>query len=225
MIRQGIETRHARERELFAREAGVNVLLCLLPRASLPSGGASTSLWKVLATTSARANRAVCLCVAQYRPFIILRPRHRQAQADGNILCTEAVPLHPFRTCRTPQLLSLLGQPYQLLAIRNAKRTKGHLLRGTTTMALVDYSDSEVEDEDDQGVKPEGCIIDGPPAKKRRVSDAPSSLPPLPQSFRDLYSSTVRTSTQDDPSLHGGRIRITPHVAGNWPTHVYLECK
>jgi hypothetical protein len=92
-------------------------------------------------------------------------------------------------------------------------------------MALVDYSDSEVEDEDDQRDKPQGCTVDGPPAKKRRVSDAPSSLPPLPQSFRDLYSSTVRTSTQDDPSLHGGRKRVTPHVAGNWPTHVYLECK
>jgi len=90
-------------------------------------------------------------------------------------------------------------------------------------MALVDYSDSEVEDEKDGG-EAQGCT-DSPPSKKRRVSIAPSSLPPLPQSFRDLYSSTARTSTQDDPSLHGGRKRVTPHVPGNWPTHVYLECK
>jgi len=90
-------------------------------------------------------------------------------------------------------------------------------------MGLVDYSDSEVEEENESD-KAQGCT-DSPAAKKRRVSNAPSSLPPLPQSFRDLYSSTVRTSTQDDPSLHGGRKRVTPHVPGNWPTHVYLECK
>lgn len=91
-------------------------------------------------------------------------------------------------------------------------------------MALVDYSDSEVEDDDENNDKAQGCI-DSQAIKKRRLSNAPSSLPPLPQSFRDLYSSTVRTSTQDDPSLHGGRKRVTPHVPGNWPTHVYLECK
>lgn len=63
-----------------------------------------------------------------------------------------------------------------------------------------------------------------PPAKKRRVSDM-SEMPPLPAAFLDQYSSTVRMSTQDDPSLHGGRKRVTPHVQGNWPAHVYLECK
>lgn len=85
-------------------------------------------------------------------------------------------------------------------------------------MGLVDYSDSEASDDDKDKT--------APPAKRRRVSDgATSTLPPLPQSFRDLYSSTVRTSTQDDPSLHGGRKRVTPHVPGNWPTHVYLECE
>lgn len=90
-------------------------------------------------------------------------------------------------------------------------------------MALVDYSDSESDGERSSG---EAQVKPPPPAKKRKLSDTPpSTLPPLPQSFRDLYSSTVRTSTQDDPSLHGGRKRVTPHVAGNWPTHVYLECK
>lgn len=91
-------------------------------------------------------------------------------------------------------------------------------------MALVDYSDSEPEDDDGHDSKAQSGSV--PPAsKKRKTSDAASKLPPLPQSFRDLYSSTVRTSTQDDPSLHGGRKRVTPHVPGNWPTHVYLECK
>jgi hypothetical protein len=86
-------------------------------------------------------------------------------------------------------------------------------------MGLVDYSDSEPDEEENEGHE------SAPPAKRQRVSGAPLNLPPLPQSFRDLYSSTVRTSTQDDPSLHGGRKRVTPHVPGKWPTHVYLECE
>ena len=85
-------------------------------------------------------------------------------------------------------------------------------------MGLVDYSDDS-EGEEQTPAAP-------PPAKKRKVSaSGERELPPLPASFLDQYSSTVRTGTQDDPSLHGGRKRLTPHVDGNWPTHVYLECK
>lgn len=78
-------------------------------------------------------------------------------------------------------------------------------------MGLVDYPSSDSEGESQ------------PAAKKPRIEG--SLLPPLPSNFRNLYSSTVRTSTQDDPELHGGRKRVTPHVAGNWPAHIYLECK
>ncbi len=85
-------------------------------------------------------------------------------------------------------------------------------------MSLVAYSDSDNEDDRDD--------VEKPLAKKRKVSISnDQTLPPLPSSFLDQYSSTVRTSTKDDPSLHGGRKRITPHVEGNWPTHVFLECK
>lgn len=89
-------------------------------------------------------------------------------------------------------------------------------------MGLVDYSDDSGDSAAEEQQEPA--------AKKQRVSEDATSttvagLPPLPSNFRDLYSSTVRTSTHDDPELHAGRRRVTPHVVGNWPAHVYLECK
>ena len=151
-------------------------------------------------------------------------PRHRQALADLNILCAEGTPIC-IRSARAEHCgrPDLLGHPLQKARdVPYASSAGGASLH--QAMALVDYSDSEVEDDDENNDKAQGCT-DSRAIKKRRLSNAPSSLPPLPQSFRDLYSSTVRTSTQDDPSLHGGRKRVTPHVPGNWPTHVYLECK
>ncbi|CAG8037323.1 unnamed protein product [Penicillium olsonii] len=79
-------------------------------------------------------------------------------------------------------------------------------------MPLVNYSDSESESE----TPPR-------PVKKSCHSSSQSALPPLPAAFHDLYASTTRVSVQDDPSLHGGRKRVIPHVEGNWPTHLYLE--
>lgn len=85
-------------------------------------------------------------------------------------------------------------------------------------MGLVEYSDSDNEEQSEK------------PIKKRKLSSHDTAAqdaappPPLPAAFRDLYSSTVRLSNSDNPELHGGRKRIIPHVQGNWNAHVYLEC-
>ena len=81
-----------------------------------------------------------------------------------------------------------------------------------TTMPLVDYSSDSSS---------------SPPPKRAKTSETASRraplLPPLPRAFHDLYASTVRASPADAPSLHHGRRRQTPHVAGHWPSHVYLS--
>ena len=88
-------------------------------------------------------------------------------------------------------------------------------------MGLVDYSTS---DEDEPSP-------DEPSSRRRRLTnsavakDKSEALPSLPETFRDLYAVAPRLSTRDDASLHQGRKRAVPHVEGNWPTHIYLECK
>ena len=82
-------------------------------------------------------------------------------------------------------------------------------------MNLAGHSDSEDEEHDEPVAK-----------RPKREADQKDhdELPPLPASFLNLYSSSVRVSNTDDPSLHHGRKRVVKHVEGNWPTHVYLEC-
>ncbi|QSZ29544.1 hypothetical protein DSL72_004059 [Monilinia vaccinii-corymbosi] len=96
-------------------------------------------------------------------------------------------------------------------------------------MALVDYTSSDGDDLDNErGAGEDDSIARTSlnPNNARRKRDVPSSspkLPPLPSKFHNLYASTVRNSPRDDPSLHGGRKRVTPHIEGNWPTHIYIE--
>ncbi|KAJ5083238.1 hypothetical protein N7456_012665 [Penicillium angulare] len=82
-------------------------------------------------------------------------------------------------------------------------------------MSLVQYSDSGSDSDSDAELPP--------PKRPRHIIQPISDLPPLPPTFHDLYASSTRVSVQDDPTLHGGRKRVTPHVEGNWPTHLYLE--
>lgn len=84
-------------------------------------------------------------------------------------------------------------------------------------MPLVDYSDSDCSEPSNSAARDT--------RKRKREKEPSTDLPPLPVFFHDLYASTVRTSTHDDPRMHGGRQRQTPHVEGHWPTHVYIECK
>lgn len=98
----------------------------------------------------------------------------------------------------------------------------------TMPLALVQYASSDSECEAEGATS-----LDKPAPRsiahlKRKRSDATRpnpNLPPLPAAFHDLYSANARASTSDDPSLHRGRRRAVPHIQGNWPSHVYLECE
>lgn len=136
-----------------------------------------------------------------------------------------ARPRLPYVTVRTSQAGST-RQAWKLGLVPDD--SLNHNLQATqATMPLVDYPDSETERDDssdDIGAQPVQ-IPTKAAIKRKRSASAQDDLPPLPAAFHDLYSTNARVSTGDNPKLHGGRKRTVPHIEGNWPSHVYLECK
>ncbi|KAH8596690.1 U6 snRNA phosphodiesterase Usb1 [Bisporella sp. PMI_857] len=93
-------------------------------------------------------------------------------------------------------------------------------------MALVDYPSSDDEDNNGSAFSktcPEQSTATVQSRTNLKRKHEPDGLPPLPSKFLDLYAATTRASTRDDASLHGGRKRATPHIQGNWPSHLYIE--
>jgi hypothetical protein len=95
-------------------------------------------------------------------------------------------------------------------------------------MPLVDYPSSDEESIINPSSDAHKDITAVSSSKKRKREDIEptrETLPPLPPVFHTLFVTAPRTHPSDDPSLHGGRTRQVPHVEGNWPTHIYLECR
>ncbi|KAH8725276.1 U6 snRNA phosphodiesterase Usb1 [Phaeosphaeriaceae sp. PMI808] len=92
-------------------------------------------------------------------------------------------------------------------------------------MSLVLYPDSDSDQDDtNHAIAAQPFeIAPNKAGKRKRGQLTHDDLPPLPSAFHDLYATNARTSTSDNPSLHGGRKRAIPHVEGNWPSHIYLE--
>lgn len=92
-------------------------------------------------------------------------------------------------------------------------------------MGLVDYrSDSSEDEADSRECSAKRLHYTRNKRPEKAEAGQQQALPPLPNSFHDLYAVAPRLTTGDDPALHHGRKRTTPHVEGKWPTHVYLEC-
>ena len=89
---------------------------------------------------------------------------------------------------------------------------------------LVDYSDSDSDDAPPPPAKLRKTSITSTTSSSAASTANASYLPPLPSRFLELYAVPPRIAQDDDPALHGGRKRSIPHVHGNWPTHVFVEC-
>jgi hypothetical protein len=74
---------------------------------------------------------------------------------------------------------------------------------------LVLYSDSsEDEKEGDDTLKKE---------VKRKL--------PMPFKADDDYDDAAKKVKTNESDQHQGRTRTIPHQEGNWPSHIFIDCK
>lgn len=87
---------------------------------------------------------------------------------------------------------------------------------------LVCYSSSE--EEEDATSLHSRPTAEEPPAKKRCViSHRPETRTNIHRKLPPLSGAISPPPPIDDPALHQGRTRTTPHVEGQWAAHIYVS--
>ena len=101
--------------------------------------------------------------------------------------------------------------------------TAQHFMKRTVT-ALVEYSGPDSDDEDTPDTA-DKRTKDPQPTKKRYVREYHHTLKDIHSARKlpPLSSSLVVPVPIDNPALHQGRLRSTPHVEGHFATHVYVS--
>jgi len=91
-----------------------------------------------------------------------------------------------------------------------------------TAGALVEYPSS---DDDDSQEKSDQDIYVQLSKKRYVVGECMTmfSMPDLSRKLPPLSSSLVVSVPNDNPALHQGRIRTTPHIEGQFAAHVYVS--
>ncbi|XP_065835209.1 U6 snRNA phosphodiesterase 1-like [Oscarella lobularis] len=89
---------------------------------------------------------------------------------------------------------------------------------------IVDYSSSEDNETDDANnidYEPSRKRVKGRRSRKYCSYSSEESFP-VPDSILAMHGDDDAMDSEDR-SRHDGRVRSFPHVAGNWPTHVYAQ--
>jgi len=79
---------------------------------------------------------------------------------------------------------------------------------------LVDYEESDPESSDEGG----HTKVVEPPARPHKK--ARQEAPPLPDSFLSFLEDTKPSK---GTGMEEARVRTTPHIEGNWATHVFIQ--
>ena len=80
---------------------------------------------------------------------------------------------------------------------------------------IVNYSDTDSEEGEENQKKFEVVQEKPPPAKKIK----------LPNPLKNIITPNDDDEIIDDPALHDHRVRSFPHVRGNWATYIFIQPK